>query len=443
MGNIGGPFPPAGTTHRATGSQESVQARVPALSGDLPVTTRNPQRRPFRIALAGGGTGGHLVPGLHLLDWAYAQGTPPDHVLWLTAGRPVETRVLGDLSARYPGVAIDPFVLPLENPSGGPPSTAALLRRTPRATALARKALAFHGSQVLLGLGGFTALPSVLAARRLRLPVALYEVNTVAGRATRWLAFGAREVLHAWPDSLPSSARSSDQPSASGSEAPGTPHAPGSARTSKHRAIGPVVGPAYAPLLDSAGLAPLKLSLGLDPERPLLCVLGGSQGAGAVNRFVASHAQLWITAGWQVLHQVGPGRLAEAGTPMPHYHPCEYLGAMAEVLRATQLVLGRGGASSLAEVGATCTPCWVIPYPHHADRHQWRNAERLGPGARVIEESALDAKVAQEVADLLLDPLQTRWHAMRTALLEQRSPNGAEALWQSLQRLAMRTPALA
>ena len=375
-------------------------------------------RRPLRIALAGGGTGGHLVPGLHLLDYALHAGLAPQHVLWLTAGRPVEARVLRDLESRYPGVSMDTFVLPLENPSGGPPSTGALLWRTPGAMRLARKALDFHGSQVLLGLGGFTALPSVLAARRLRLPVALYEVNTVAGRATRRLAFFAQEVLHAWPDSLPEGTRRE------------------SSRGCVQRVIGPVVGPSFVPVAHPEGTVASRAALGLDPDRPLLCVLGGSQGAGAINRFVSQHVAEWIAGGWQVVHQVGPGRQAESGAREPHYHPREFLGSMANWLQASTLVLGRGGASTLAEVAAVGVPSWVVPYPHHADRHQWRNAERLGMGSRIVEESQLDVALAQELASAARSPVDSGLSAMRASLASLPASKGAPRLWETLARLA-------
>ena len=70
-------------------------------------------------------------------------------------------------------------------------------------------------------------------------------------------------------------------------------------------------------------------------------------------------------------------------------------------LTAADLVLCRGGASTLAEIAATRTPAWVVPYPHHADRHQERNARELGGGVRIVPEEALDAELARELARLL------------------------------------------
>ena len=385
-------------------------------------------RRPLRIALAGGGTGGHLVPGLHLLDWAQHHGVAPQQVLWLTAGRPVEARVLQGLEQRFPGVTINTFVLPLENPSGGPPSTRALLWRTPGAMRLARKALDFYGSQVLLGLGGFTALPSVLAARRRRIPVALYEVNTVAGKATRRLAYFASQVLHAWPDSLPKRPSATKHSGAQSS-------APGSS-TPMHRSIGPVTGPAFVPVAGAEQVRAHKAALGLDPHRPLLCVLGGSQGAGALNEFVRRFVHDWTAAGWQVVHQVGPGRQSESGEPGAFYQPREFLGDMARWLQASSLVLGRGGASTLAEIAAVGVPSWVVPYPHHSDRHQWRNAQRLGAGSRIVEEAELGEELSRELSREMLDPRDARLANMRAALGDLPIPSGAEELWRCLVQLA-------
>jgi UDP-N-acetylglucosamine--N-acetylmuramyl-(pentapeptide) pyrophosphoryl-undecaprenol N-acetylglucosamine transferase len=139
-------------------------------------------------------------------------------------------------------------------------------------------------------------------------------------------------------------------------------------------------------------------ALGLDPHRPLLLVLGGSQGAAGLNRFVAEEGDVLLEAGVQVLHQTGPGRAAESGDPHPAKRAVEYLDDVPTALRAATLVLCRGGASTIAEVGAVGVPAWVVPYPYHADRHQEHNARELGDGVRLVPEGALDRGTARDLA---------------------------------------------
>jgi UDP-N-acetylglucosamine--N-acetylmuramyl-(pentapeptide) pyrophosphoryl-undecaprenol N-acetylglucosamine transferase len=125
------------------------------------------------------------------------------------------------------------------------------------------------------------------------------------------------------------------------------------------------------------------------PDRPLLLVLGGSQGAKALNDFVRARAGALLAADVQVLHQVGPGRLAEGAAAQAGYLPVEYLRPVHSFLRAATLVLCRGGASTIAEVGAAGRAAVVVPYPHSFDAHQEQNARRLGEGAVIVPEREL------------------------------------------------------
>lgn len=329
--------------------------------------------------LAGGGTGGHLVPGLHLLDELVARGRPPSSLLWFTSGRAVEDRVLAGLEERV-GCPLRRVPLELEPPGGGAPSLTRLAGRILPAVRVARRELAAPRPDVVLGLGGFTSVPVVLAARSRGLRADLLEVNAVAGRATRWLAPLCRNVLHAFEASLPAR--------------------PGG----RHVLVGPVVSARFRSLPPGVR-GQVRRAWRLPEEVPLLLVLGGSQGAAGLNRFVREHASTLLEAGVAVLHQVGPGRTAEAGGEHALYRPFEYSPEVAPLLAAADLVLCRGGASSLAEVAALGRPAWVVPYPHHPDQHQARNARALG--LRVLPESELDGAAAGRLLAELRAPAAT------------------------------------
>jgi UDP-N-acetylglucosamine--N-acetylmuramyl-(pentapeptide) pyrophosphoryl-undecaprenol N-acetylglucosamine transferase len=368
----------------------------------------------MRLALAGGGTGGHVVPGLHLLEHLRARDAVPEDVLWFSAGRAVEERVLAGLTDRVGVLALERVILALEPATSGAPSWMRLVARTAPETARARRALARHGSEVLLALGGYTALPAVLAARFLGVPVVLLEINSVPGKATRTLAGLAERVVHAWP-------------------------VPRAARAPRHACFGPPLAPAFLrPEPAEAESASARVRLGFDAGRPLLLALGGSQGAAALNRFVAAHAAALVAAGVQVLHQAGPGRLAEAAAAQPGYRAVEYLDDVAGALDAATLVLCRGGASTLAEVAARARPALVVPYPHHADRHQEANALRLGAGVRIVPEERLDAALVATLARLA-GPEGTRERdAMSRALASALPRDGVARLADELLLVASR-----
>jgi UDP-N-acetylglucosamine:LPS N-acetylglucosamine transferase len=374
------------------------------------------ERRGLRLALAGGGTGGHMVPGLHLLAHDEARAALGD-LIWFQTGRAVEARVLSGLEQQLAPAKVERVALELEPEGGGAPSLARLSRKSLPQVLAARRALLAHRTQVVLGLGGFTSLPVVAAARLLGLPVALLEINAACGRATRWLSPLATRVLHAWRATVPAS--------------PGT----------RDRWIGPPLSPEFlAGEPDEAATRAARKSLGFDPDAALLLVLGGSQGALGLNRFVAEQAGFLLSNGVQVLHQVGPGRSREAGPARAGYRAVEYVTDVPCALRAATLVLCRGGASTLAELAALRRPAWIVPYPHHADEHQEKNARELGAGARIFPESNLDSGSARELVRLVSQGGSGERRAMSAALAGVVPLDGAGQLLREL--LALAQPAL-
>ena len=105
---------------------------------------------------------------------------------------------------------------------------------------------------------------------------------------------------------------------------------------------------------------------------------------------------------------------------------------MPGALTAADLVLCRGGASTLAEIGAMGTPAWVVPYPHHADKHQEQNARQLGDGVRILEERELVAQLATELVRVLGPEGDAERGAMRAALAGLVPCDGALQVWNGL-----------
>ncbi|MBL8861487.1 MAG: glycosyltransferase [Planctomycetes bacterium] len=386
-------------------------ARVRSTGTTSPDAPGHRARPGLRVAFAGGGTGGHVVPGLHLLADARARGAEPADLVWFTSGRPVEERVFAgalDLLAEIPH---ERLALPLERRGGGAPSRAGLVLRAPGAVIHARRALVAHRTEVLLGLGGFASLPAVVAARGLGIPVALLEVNAVRGAATRWLARAARRVLFAFE--------------------------PDAARPGRDLCTGPPLSPALARgAPEAAAVRAARLSFGLDPERPVLLVLGGSQGASALNAFVRTNLPRLIGGGLQVLHQTGPGKLAEAAPPASGYHASEYFDPAQRALEAATVALCRAGASTLCEVAALRLPAFVAPYPRAADDHQARNARALGRGVRVVRDDELGAWTADALARLASASGAAERRAL-SAELERALPlDGAQRIWHELGAIA-------
>jgi len=404
-----------GTLELSRSASESGADDREARLSAAPVDGTTMQRQPplaklagLRLALAGGGTGGHIVPGRHLLAHA---GSELGDVLWFCTGRPVEERAFEGLD-RF-GTPIERVALHLEPDGGGAPSAAGLALRTLPAIRAARAALREHQSEVLLGLGGFTSLPAVLAARWLRIPVALIEINAAPGKATRRLAPLATRVFHAWQGTLPHGAESR-----------------------RDLWTGPPLAPAFVRgRVEHADATSARAALGFAAARPLVVVIGGSQGAGALNKFVSAHVDEFLRRDVQVLHQTGPGKLEQGAEERFGYRRVEFIADVHLALCAATIVLCRGGASTLAEVAAVRRPAWVVPYPHHRDRQQERNARELGAGVEIVAEERLNAAFARELVAMTA-PASAAVLEGRALELERCLPlDASERIWRELLRL--------
>jgi len=358
-------------------------------------------QRGLRLGIVGGGTGGHVVPGLHMLAELQRAEDLPELVdlVWFETGRAAESAALARLEPLVAPLVPERVRLSIEPPSGGAPSLPRLALHTPREVLRARRALRAHQIDVVLGLGGFTLLPVVLAARSLGIPVVLLEINAVPGRAVAKLTPLATRVLHAWPRTVPA------------------------ATGAKHVLTGPPLGPRFTAADTSAAPCPWRASLGLEAGAPLLAVLGGSQGALPLNRFIKEHAQDLASRGIGIVHQVGPGRLAEGAGELAGYQAVEFVEDVVGLLGAATVALSRAGASTLAELAVLGVPSIVVPFAG-AGGHQRLNAAELGDGVLLLEEQALVERGLTELVQRL-SPEGASWRAEVRTVLRERVPRDA------------------
>jgi UDP-N-acetylglucosamine--N-acetylmuramyl-(pentapeptide) pyrophosphoryl-undecaprenol N-acetylglucosamine transferase len=246
----------------------------------------------------------------------------------------------------------------------------------------------------------------VLAGRWNRAQIFLHEANAVPGRANRWLARLADAVFITFPESA---AR---------------------LRLGWVELTGMPVRPEFVPG-DAAGA---RESLGLDPDRDVLLVMGGSQGARAINDVVTQSLDALLSRhpGLQFIHLTGTkdfdtvaARHAQSSTKAfvkPFHHD------MATVFRAATLAVSRAGASSIAECAAMRLPSVLIPYPHAADDHQRLNAGSLASagGAEVIDSAEFSTPRLLDAVDKLMQPAVRR--RMQDALAGWHKPVAAESV---------------
>jgi len=339
--------------------------------------------RPISVVVAGGGTAGHIEPALAVAD-ALRVLDPTVTVTALGSSRGLETTLVP--ARGYALELIPPVPLPRK-------PTVDLLKlplRVVRSVRRTREIFAAVEADVLVGFGGYVALPAYLAARgRLfgrggRIPVVIHEANARAGIANKVGARSAERVLAAV--------------AGSGIAARGAADAD---------VIGIPVRPTITGLDRAAVRAEARAHFGLPESGPVLLVFGGSQGARSLNDAVSGASAALAGAGISVLHAHGPKNSldVEQRNPNAPYVAVPYIDRMDLAYAAADLAICRSGAMTVAEVSATGLPAVYVPLPH-GNGEQELNARPVvdaGGGILVSDATLTEQYVSETVVALLAD----------------------------------------
>jgi len=356
------------------------------------------EQKPF-IAIACGGTGGHLFPGLAVAEELCRRGGA---VALLISPKDVDQQAVKNVQ----GVEI--FTLPavgLQNRNYF--SFALSFWKSFR---LARNIFKNRPPRAVLAMGGFTSAPPVLAARSSGAKTFLHESNTIPGRANRFLSGFVDEAFV------------------------GFPGAAARLKARKTTVTGTPVRPQFFipenPADDRSKSASCRAALGLEPDRPTILVVGGSQGASGLNEMILSALPLLAGKNWQWLHLTGANdvekvKSAYAAKGIPAVVK-PFLAEMNLALGAATACVSRSGASSLAEIAAARLPSLLVPFPAAADNHQFFNAaafEKTGAAKLLEQKNSTPEKVAVLLTGLVesddarseMPAALTQWHAPKAA----------------------------
>jgi UDP-N-acetylglucosamine--N-acetylmuramyl-(pentapeptide) pyrophosphoryl-undecaprenol N-acetylglucosamine transferase len=348
-------------------------------------------REMTHIVFSGGGTGGHLFPGLAVAQ-RLAATVPHVRITFCGGGKPFERKYATQAGFEY-------FALPARPlPRGAREAVAFLVENLASYLAAGRFLCEEHVAAVV-GLGGYASVPMARAAARRRVPLVLLEQNAIAGRATRWLARRATLVCTAFQQTAGLRCRCPVRPT-------GNPvregfcgrrraeHGERLLRSGEWRVEN---GEAFAP----------PSTFRLPPSQ--LLVLGGSGGARSLNENVprALYKVRRQLDGWQIVHQSGQSefeatRTLYAKLDLPAV-VVPFVGDMPAVLSATDLAVCRAGGTTLAELAVAGVPALLLPYPHATDDHQAVNARHFAQsrGCVTIDERAVAGRLDDHLADML------------------------------------------
>jgi len=358
-----------------------------------------------RLVITGGGTGGHLFPGIAVAD-AVLKRSRDAQVMFIGAGRPVDQRVLAGKPYQMASI-----------PCGGIKGMSILSRiralfKLLRGVFVARGLLRSFRPQLVLGVGGYVTGPVLLAARTLGIKTAIHEQNALPGLANRWAGRFVDRIFVSLPQARHSFA--GEKTVLTGN-------------------------PLREELLEAAA-RPKEVP----QSPPTLLVLGGSQGAHRVNELACDAVALLAARGieWRAIHQTGKadrdwvaGRYSTAGIVA---RVVDFIDDMAGVYQNAHLVVSRGGATTLAELALFGLPAVLVPYPFAADNHQVENAKFLveAGAARMAREEEL---TGERLADLLQEFWQDRalLARMSAAAKKLAMPRATETIVSECERLAL------
>jgi len=337
------------------------------------------------VVLAGGGTAGHIEPALALAD-ALRRLDPGVSITALGTEKGLETRLV---PARGYDLALIPAVPLPRRLTSELFTVPKRLRDTVRAT---RAILDRVDADVVVGFGGYVALPAYLAARKRRVPIVVHEANARPGLANRVGSRFTRFVAASTPDS----------------------------KLKHAQYIGIPLRRSIATLDREAVRAEARVAFGLEPDRPTLLVFGGSQGARRLNETTASAAADLLGAGIQVLHATGPRHEVAVARPdgAPPYVTVPYLDRMDLAYAAADMALCRAGAMTCAELAAVGLPAAYVPLPIGNGEQRLNAAPvvRAGGGLLVDDAQLTPEWLRTQLILVLRDP--QRLHEMGKAAAE-------------------------
>ena len=404
-------------------------------------TTRTFEPGVPHVVFTGGGTGGHLFPGLAVAAELRSQ-LPAVRVTFAGGGKPLEREHTAAAGFEYLALPCRPMprrvkdVLPfvVDNAAGWLAAGRFLKRE--------------HVAAVV-GLGGYASVPMARAAAWHGVPLVLLEQNVVPGKANRWLARSAELICTSFAETrVPAGARCTVR--FTGNPIRSYPGAAGilEARRASEE-CGRTRGASHNPRLRVGLPCDRTDGTSLSPK-PLLLVLGGSSGAHALNQHVprALARIRGLLAGWRILHQSGA---AEVEATRAAYREVAldatveaFVADLPAVMAAGGLAVCRAGGTSLAELAAAGVPAVLLPYPHAADDHQRRNAEVFAAagGACVVDErecsGRLDERVAEAMTVVLGEP--GRRAAMSAAMHGLARPHAAGEVAALIRRRVSKSP---
>ncbi|WP_400163196.1 undecaprenyldiphospho-muramoylpentapeptide beta-N-acetylglucosaminyltransferase [Brevibacillus sp. TJ4] len=364
----------------------------------------------MRVVLTGGGTGGHIYPALAVAGEISRQN-PQAAFLYIGSKNGLEANLVPRQGMPFQSVEISGLKrkLSLDNLK--------TLWKFVQAVGDAKKMLRQFQPDVVIGTGGYVCGPVVYAASRLGIPTMIHEQNVVPGLTNKFLARSATRVAVSFSESLPLFP-------AGKTVLTGNPRATEVMHGDKAKG---------------------RSFLGVAQDKQIVLIFGGSRGARAINeavldaveRFASFPNTHFVYVTGEVHFSSIQAALQQKGDIPANLSVLPFVHNMPDVLAATHVLVGRAGASTLAEITALGVPAILIPSPYVTNNHQEKNArglERAGAAKVILERELSGESLMAELSALLAD--RQTWEEMRKSSLTLGMPRAAATIVENLLEIA-------
>lgn len=360
----------------------------------------------MRLMITGGGTGGHTSPAVAIIE-ELQKRDPRLVIQWVGRRGNIEERVCSNLGIPFRSIAVEGW------PRGRTLRKAVAAMKLGFGILSALTHIQRFRPQLVMGVGGYVSLPLLLAAQWTRIPTVLHEQNKRLGMANGITARRAARVLLSFPDTI------------------------GNYPADRALVVGNPVraGFVHPPDRDAA-----CRKLELNPALPVVLVSGGSQGARSINTAVREMLPHLRADEMQLIWMTGNKDIGEAREASKHARvavlPFPFIDDMANACAAADVIVGRSGASSTAEIAVLGKPSILVPYPFATDNHQEANArafETAGAARVLLDNTCTAERLLTEIRMLLQD--RDSMQAMAAAAKSLAKPHAAEAIVDELFKI--------
>ena len=363
----------------------------------------------LRVIISGGGTGGHIFPAVSIAN-AIKALRPDAKILFVGAQGRMEMQRVPAAGYEIKGLPIRGFLRPLWKPGNIGVAIDYLKSKW-----LAKKLLRDFQPQVAVGVGGYASSAALGAANSLGIPTLLQEQNSYAGLANKTLARKAARICVAYE---------------------------GMERFFPAEKIMMTGNPVRQQLLETTvSHDDAVRSLGFDPTRKVVLLVGGSLGARTINESVIQHLDIIRQSGVQFIWQTGKYYSAEIskrlkGQDLPNLKVTDFITDMGVAYKAADIVVSRAGAGSISEFCLLGKPVILVPSPNVAEDHQTKNALALvnKQAALYVKDAEAPAQLLQLAVNIVKD--DQKLTSLSQNILKLALPDSAEIIAKEVIKLA-------